>query len=173
MKPKIISISIVLCLISACDVTNSKKPKKFNPHVNGIWGNTGLVDILDSTGNYKNQLWSTSYLSIDYPYLHACYDRYNSNKDSIDIKAKEDLKVAHLEGNTYKVKIINGESVNSDSSTFKMKKDSTGLLIITKRLYGELRGVPYKASGDMSAYLSNLGYGKCRKNAIDSTGILF
>lgn len=84
---RIVSICVVLCLITACGVTNHKK---FNPqYLNGLYGVGPLFDIQDSSGNYLNQLWYTLYIKIDYPSIHTCYDRYNSNKDSIDQKIKK------------------------------------------------------------------------------------
>jgi hypothetical protein len=160
---KLIPISIVLCVAAGCGVTNSKK---FNPNLNGLYYFQYHRDVPppgDSTCGLGTCYVEgyTDYIYVDYPFFHACHENFNL------YKGKEDIKVAHLQGNYYKLKEVNG-TIATKNIKYKMVRDTTSGLGIYKIKNGMKHyGVPFN-------YISKQptkDYQKCINNAPDTTGI--
>jgi hypothetical protein len=167
----------LLCLIAACGVTNSKKPDiKFNPHIDGVWAFQAIVSIpCDNKPTICDQFHDIFYVLVDYPNIHACYERLGTVKrDPKIIKAtKEDLKVVHKKGNLYKIKTENGDPVDSDTLTIKMKIDKyLGLGILKREHNGRLEGFNYRYVSEAKGRPGKKDYQECRKNATYSKDAL-
>lgn len=83
------------------------------------------------------------------------------------------MTVTHQEGDAYRIKTYNGHPVNSDSSAFKMKKNSKGILIISHKWNGYPITHSYIVMSKLLKYQSVIGFGKCRNGAVKDSSVTF